>query len=221
MRRGYKAFLHTIGLDLAQATDFTALAVLERPHVAPRAPIDQRRPPYSLRHLRRFPPATPYPEMIAAVRDLMNTPPLPGAVLVIDQTGVGRAVVQLLRDGLLNQVTGTLYPITLCAGHEETISQNGVHYVPKKELVGALQALLQTRRLLIPQSLPDAALLVKEMANFKAKITLAEAAEVDSWREGQQDDLVLAVALAAWFGEKGVPPLYDPPEYPTIAGYYV
>ena len=221
MRRPHKPLLHVIGLDLGQATDFTALAVLERPHVVPHAPIEQRRPPYSVLHLRRFPPATPYPEMIAEVRDLMNTPPLPGAVLVIDETGVGWAVVQLVREGLQNQVVGTFHPITLSAGHEETITQNGTHYVPKKELVGALQALLQTRRLRIPQSLPDAALLVKEMANFKAKITLAQAAEVDSWRDGQQDDLVLAVALAAWAGEKGVPPLYDPPEYPTIAGYYV
>jgi hypothetical protein len=38
---------------------------------------------------------------------------------------------------------------------------------------------------------------------------------VDSWRDGQQGDLVLAVALAAWMGGKGVPPLYDPPEMPT------
>jgi hypothetical protein len=59
------------------------------------------------------------------------------------------------------------------------------------------------------------------MESFRAKITLAQAEEVDTWRDGQQGDLVLAVALAAWFGEKGVPPLYDPPEYPTIVGYYV
>jgi hypothetical protein len=127
---------------------------------------------------------------------------------------VGRAVVQLLRDGLLNQVTGTLYPITLCAGHEETISQNGTHCVPKQELVGALQSLLQTQRLRIPRELSETALLVKELGNFKAKVTLAQAQEVDSWREGQHDDLVLAVALAAWAGEKGVPPLYDPPQLP-------
>ena len=123
-------------------------------------------------------------------------------------------MVRLLKDGLQNQVTGTLYPVTLSAGHEETITPNGGRYVPKKELVGVLQALLQTQRLRIPRSLPETALLVKEMETFQAKITLAQAEEVDTWRDGQQGDLVLAVALAAWFGEKGVPPLYDPPQLP-------
>jgi hypothetical protein len=211
---------HYVGLDLGQATDFTALAVLQRPRVYPGAPIDQRRPVYSLRHLRRFPPATPYPEIVAEVRELLQTPPLPGAVLVIDQTGVGRAVVRLLFDGLHNRVTGLFFPLTLSAGHEETVTDAGGVYVPKKELVGVLQALLATQRLRIPRTLPDAALLVKEMENFKAKVSLAEAEELDSWRDGQQGDLVLAVALAAWFGEKEVPPLYDPPEAATQS-YFV
>jgi hypothetical protein len=34
------------------------------------------------------------------VVQLLHRPPLPGAVLVADQTGVGRAVVDLVADGL-------------------------------------------------------------------------------------------------------------------------
>ena len=79
-------------------------------------------------------------------------------------------------------------------------------------VVGVLQVLLQTRRLQIPRSLPEAAVLVKELENFKAKISLAQKDEVESWREGDHDDLVLAVALAAWFGELALPGLEDPPE---------
>jgi hypothetical protein len=214
MRPHDSPICYYLGLDLAQATDFTALAVLERPRVYPGAPIAERRPVYSLRHLRRFPPATPYPEIVATVRELLRTPPLSGAVLVIDQTAVGRAVVRLLWDGLHNQVDSIFFPLTLSAGHEETVTDTGGVFVPKKELVGVLQSLLATQRLRIPRTLPDAAMLIKEMENFKAKVTLAQAEELDSWRDGQQGDLVLAVALAAWFGEKGVPALYDPPEVP-------
>src|SRR5579883_998853 len=88
-----------VGLDLGQASDPTALAVLERPHVAQGSPPVMRRPPYALRHLHRFPPGTPYQEVIDTVRRLLNTEPLPGAHLVLDQTGVGRAVVGLVVDG--------------------------------------------------------------------------------------------------------------------------
>ena len=32
---------------------------------------------------------------------------------------------------------------------------------------------------------------------------------VELWREGLHDDLVLAVGLAAWMGEKTLPPVVD------------
>jgi hypothetical protein len=39
------------------------------------------------------------------------------------------------------------------------------------------------------------------MQNFKAKITASANETFEAWREGQHDDLVLAVALAVWGGE--------------------
>jgi hypothetical protein len=72
-------------------------------------------------------------------------------------------------------------------------------------LVGVLQVLLQTRRLRIAQALPEAAILAKELETFQVKITAAANEAFGAWREGQHDDLVLAVALAAWAGERGLP----------------
>ena len=43
-----------VGLDLGQASDHTALAVLERPLVKPGAAPGLRRPPCALRHLHRL-----------------------------------------------------------------------------------------------------------------------------------------------------------------------
>jgi len=40
--------------------------------------------------------------------------------------------------------------------------------------------------------------------------------KVEDWREGQHDDLVFAVALAAWLGEKTLPSLHDPPPRPAF-----
>lgn len=56
-----------VGLDLGQAADFSGLAVLDRPHVPPGAPLAERRPAYALRHLERFPLGTPYPHVADAV----------------------------------------------------------------------------------------------------------------------------------------------------------
>lgn len=135
--------------------------------------------------------------------------------MVVDQTGGGRVVIDLLSDGLRGQVTCTIWPDTLGAGPDQTAAEDGI-MPPKKELVGVLQVLLQTRRLHIASALPDAPLLVKELANFKARVSLARNEPAEDWREGRPDDLVFAVGLAAWAGEQVLPPLEDPPEEPLV-----
>jgi hypothetical protein len=52
------------------------------------------------------------------------------------------------------------------------MSRDGAAYrVPKRDLVGVLQVLLQSRRLKIADAIPEARLLVQEMLAFRAKIT--------------------------------------------------
>src|ERR1700722_9686801 len=90
-RRRRQPKRYFVGLDLGQAADPTALAILERSWVKPGAAPGLRRPPHSLRHLHRFPPGTHYSAIIETLRDLLNTQPLPGATtVVLDQTGVGQ-----------------------------------------------------------------------------------------------------------------------------------
>jgi hypothetical protein len=207
--------LHYVGLDLGQAQDPTALAVLQRPHVHPQAPPRQRRPAYTLPYLRRFPPGTSYTEVFRQLVALLQRPPLPGSFLMVDGTGVGRPVLDMLTEALRNRVTCSYVAVVITTGHEAAWGEGGLH-LPRKELVGVLQVLLQTRRLHIPRTLPEASLLVRELENFKAKVTLAGVDPVESWREGEHDDLVLAVALAAWAGEKALPPMDEPPEEPEF-----
>lgn len=204
-----------MGLELGQAQDYTALAVLEPPRVERGRPPELRRPAYALRHLHRFPLGTQYPEVVRQVPALLRThPPLSGCTFAVDQTGVGRAVVHMFTDVMRGKVACTFVPITIAVGLTVGVGTGSGLHIPKKELVGILQVLLQNRRLHIASELPDAAVLVRELENFRVKITAAANETFEAWRERAHDDLVLAVALAAWCGEKALPPSVDPPEPP-------
>jgi hypothetical protein len=77
-------------------------------------------------------------------------------------------------------------------------------WAPKRELVAQVQRLLQTGRLLIVPTLGQAETLKRELLHFQVRVSLAAHETFGAWREGQHDDLVLAVALACWLGEKPV-----------------
>ena len=145
-----------VGLDLGQAQDFTALAVLARPRLIGRESPSDSKPPYAVPYLKRFPLGTPYPVIVASVVELLRTPKLHGSMLVVDQTGVGRPVVDMLTEAMKGKVSATCRPVTITGGYDVTVGENGQFRVPKKELVGCLQVLLQTRRLRIVRSLPEA-----------------------------------------------------------------
>src|SRR5262249_1510741 len=76
---------------------------------------------------------------------------------------------------------------------------------------------MQGRRLQIARSLPDAAALVRELRQFQVKITAAAPETCGGWRDGQHDDLVLAVALACWWSER-TPPFEAPTAMPLRGG---
>jgi hypothetical protein len=154
---------------------------------------------YAVRHLQRFPIGTPYAEIIAAVRELFAVRELNRAWLTIDQTGIGRPVVDLLRRA---KITGQLRAVILTTGHTMSCGDGGAWLIPKQELVTTLQVLLQARRLKIAPTLPAADALVQELTKFRMKVSAANSETTEAWREGPQDDLVLAVAIAAWEGER-------------------
>ena len=53
-------------------------------------------------------------------------------------------------------------------------------------------------------ALPEAQTLVQELETFRMKVAVADEESL-AWREGRNDDLVLAVAVAAWEAERDVP----------------
>jgi hypothetical protein len=106
----------------------------------------------------------------------------------------------------VGQLACPVLPVTITGGSAVKQTADGGWNVPKRDLVGVLRRLLQTRRLVVAQALPDAAVLRRELGDFRVRIT-ASAHETfgAEWRTGAHDDLVLAVALAAWLLEQGCP----------------
>jgi hypothetical protein len=236
--------LYYVGLDLGQASDYSALCVIEEavwcgPEVdfdgwgafvpqeledagwvspsllSPRSArqvaqinFELGREPNSplfLRHLERYELGMPYPEVIENVIRLLTRQPIRAHLehtrLLVDATGVGRPVVDSFR-------ARGVHPISiLIHGGERVTQEVGVPgdiilRVPKRDLVGVVQTLLQNRRLRIAERMALSDVLRKELVNFRVKVDPKTAHDSYShWREADHDDLVLAVACAAWYRE--------------------
>jgi hypothetical protein len=208
--------IHCVGVDLGQVSDFTAICVLQR-FTQPLREVDgegnQRTATnYHVVHLERPALGTSYPLIVQRIAQVMRMPDMahwekggwdsyavpklirPG--LCVDQTGVGRPIVDLLRDMKLSPVA-----VTITGG--DNISREGSDWrIPKRNLISQLQLAFQNRALKIAPSLPLAATLANELQNFRLKINLTTARDsYEAWREGMHDDLVLSAALALWYAE--------------------
>jgi hypothetical protein len=187
------------GLDLGPPAAFSALAILERTLRPDPANPEKKRGHYAVRHLERFAVGTPYPEIAARVREVFALPALSASRLLIDQTEVGHPTVDLFRKARVN---ASLQAVTITNGQGTGASKGGGWRILKQELVSVLQVLLQGRRIQVPPTLPEAQTLVRELSNFRMKVPASNTDTLEVWREGRDDDLVFAVAIAAWAGER-------------------
>jgi hypothetical protein len=159
---------------------------------------DQPELHYAVRHLQRFALGTPYERIVGAVAGLAAAPALQGrAVLVVDQTGVGRPVVEMLRN---SRMPCRVVPVTITGGQSARYGADGNWHVPKAELVTSLLVAFQCKRLKIRRRLPDTTVLVQELLNYRTKITDAGNEVFEARRD--HDDLVVALALAVWYAER-------------------
>jgi hypothetical protein len=199
---------HVVGLDLGKLSDPTALAVLR--WTVPAAPAPRRAPVkllprvYEVPTLKRWPLGTAYRDIVAALAkfcqegQFRESPPL----LVLDETGVGTAVCEMVRAQLCEaRVNYFVRTVTITAGNAVSLLDHGRWHVAKKQLASCLQVLLGQRRLRVAPDLAEAKQLAKELGTFQVKLTAAGNETFESWREADHDDLVLAVALAAWAAE--------------------
>src|SRR5262249_7080714 len=150
------------GLDLGQLADPSAAIILEA-----HGQGDART--YNCRHIEQFPLGTSYPAIVRSVVGLLAREPLRGQCqLTIDHTGVGRPIYDLFLEAGLRPLG-----VTITGGstwHRESALQ---WHVPKIQLVGVVQKLLQSGRLRVGATLQHAATLQRELRDFRVKITKA------------------------------------------------
>jgi hypothetical protein len=175
----------TVGVDLGQSFDPTAIAIVRKIEDGSGRPI------FQVGHLERLPLQTLYPHVVAHVGNLMQRLRSPSVELVIDSTGVGRAVADMFTVAGLPTIN-----VTIVAG--DAISSEGLNFrVPKITLVSRIQAALHSGVLRIHKHLAEAPTLVEELQSFRAQVS-----DVGHWRfgarSGKHDDLVLAAAVALW-----------------------
>jgi hypothetical protein len=230
-------YLYYLGLDLGQARDYSALAIIEEQLYIGEAwanevlyqddyerglstgwvsPADlspyrvgqalalshqygrPAEPPLAVRHLERFELGTKYTNVVDRVAALVRSDSLHHmpAVLLVDKTGVGAAVLDSFTHAGIGAVAVTLHG----GSSVNRDPQRAGYRVPKRDLITVTQVLLQNGQLKVAAGLPEAETLKKELLNFRVKIDPRTAHDsYEHWREGDHDDLVLAVSMAAWF----------------------
>lgn len=191
----------TIGVDIGQRRDPSAIAVAER--------LERNRPDlpevkeqyYPIRHLERVPLDTSYPDVAARVIEIVerlqerDTPPYK-IIVALDVTGVGRGVSDILKEPLKRRRV-ELTNVTLTAGMQLTgeLGRGDVS-LGKEELVSRLQALFQTGRVLVPEGHPEAEAMARELEDFEIRVNTKGNMQSGAFKTGAHDDLVVALALA-------------------------
>ncbi len=202
----------TVGLDLGQATDYSALVVVERVLPLPagyggwtgdRRAVwlaERGRPPVELqvRHAQRWQLGTPYPAVVADTSALMAS--MKGAgMLFFDATGVGRAIKDLLTEAYLAGDMGPHWPlpVTTVASTAKGSGRN----VPKRDLMAAVQVPLQQGRLKIARGLPLGDQLERELTSYRQKLSASgrDTFDIARTKDGGHGDLVSALCLACKF----------------------
>jgi hypothetical protein len=216
--------IRIVGVDLGQQRDPTAITVIERGYVPAgklynaqywykgREIYSAREPvkiEYHVRHLERPALGTSYVDVVERIIELLKSLGDEELVLAVDTTGVGRPVADMLKARLEEWLEAdrsirlnTAW-ITITGGDAVTRVEGGGLRVPKRDLASAPLVLMQNKQLKIAEGLQRADTLKRELLNFKVKINIATGHDsYEAWREGDHDDLVLAVAIATWCGER-------------------
>ena len=164
-----------VGCDLAQANDWTAVSVVEHKagvldynteferHCGIGARPQVKAEYFDLRHLERV-RGLSYVDIVDRLKTMMATPPLcgdagtPPAELIVDATGVGRGVCDLISDAGLSY-TG----IVITGGTETTHAQGNFWHVSKLDLVSRLDGKLHSGALRIAAALKEVRLRARNL----------------------------------------------------------
>jgi hypothetical protein len=206
-----------VGVELGQLSQVTAISVVESQvwkikrteavrrdswvdygpvYEAPDGTETRVHPPvnFALRHAERLGVGTPYADTVTKVEAICRK--LQNPTIVLDATGVGKAVIDLFTPLQFSKIT-----VLLTTGDQVT-SEFSRYKVPKRDAISTTQVLLESGRLKFAKRIPHAKLLARELVNFRLNVTKPSSNDIPDWREGPEDDLVFSLAIAVWQAER-------------------
>lgn len=173
--------LRVLAVDLGKARDYSAFIGMDcRPERINIANVERRR-------------RTDYTAIVDRIAEIMASPHMAGAALAVDATGVGTAVVDMIRERGL-----TPYAITITAGNSERRTGPNSFNVSKTELVHLLVAALNRGILKIATLQPEAAQLEHELMRFQMKKTASGGMTYEAAKEADHDDTVMAACVGLY-----------------------
>lgn len=161
---------------------------------------------YAIGKIQRYARGTDYTDIVKDVRKSLIEGDYPDPIYMpIDATGVGAGVFEMFLNAKLPKAI--VVPITITAGQAPVIKPKPKsfargakgYWVPKSMLASHLQSLVQSQDIRSLRGVQHSDLLRKEMQNFQVKISKAGNDQFEA-RDGEHDDLVLALAMGVWFG---------------------
>ncbi len=224
-----------IGVDIGKRKDPTALVIVEYEQVMlsgeamalqrPRGLFDPLPDPrfiepeydtrYLVRSLGRLPLGTSYPDVALHInrvcKNIRVHQPKADQYLLIDQTGVGAGVVDMMKrllDPAIHLTAVTFTGTDHCDSaplHRPEVSMG------KAYMVSRLQAFLQNRMLQLPKS-PLAEALILELKQYEVRVQESGHEKYGAFSEGTTDDLVSALGMAC-LGDCHEVVGYRPPLY--------
>jgi hypothetical protein len=195
--RGGALILH-IGCDLAQSVDRTAIVAVRSYRAEGTEGAARAQTHYEIRDVALLRRGLSYPVQVEQIVAIADGVADESPVLVCDRTGVGVAVVDMLRQSW----SGKLIAVTSTGGATVERSPGGNVRVPKQDLVGVLEVLAVGRKLHARPNLPFAKELGEELRAFSYEISAASG-HMKFAGSGAHDDLVSALCLALWASVRG------------------
>jgi hypothetical protein len=113
--------------------------------------------------------------------------------VMVDATGVGQPVVDLLREA---RPKLRITAVTFTGGNEMDVSLGSKRgSLPKSYMVSRLQALFAVGRVELPDT-PETEALISELQDYEVRVSDSGRESYGAFKEGAHDDLVTALGLA-------------------------
>ena len=203
-----------IGVDIGKKVDYTVLSIIEKWQNYRtdmfKGRMEDGKPYYHLTETKRFPLDVKHNIQVAAIeesykrikayynKDLQMGQPEYKPYLIIDLGNVGESYFDDYTAAGLN-----VYGVKAHSG-EKNRYEDKRWYVNIESLYNAVEILLDHKRLIFADDIPDRKGLIKEMVQFRWKHTPKGNLTAENLRDSDHDDRVDSIAVALWFAQHGI-----------------